>query len=61
MSKTLIQMFKTTIRANGEMVEANIISMFSFIFKDNIFEWGENFVQDHPNCNFEKLEQTFCK
>jgi hypothetical protein len=22
---------------------------------------GENFVQDHPNCTFEELEQTFCK
>jgi hypothetical protein len=29
--------------------------------KDNIFEWGENFVQDHPNCTFEELGQAFCK
>ncbi len=29
--------------------------------EDNIFEWGENFVQDHPNCTFEELEQAFCK
>jgi hypothetical protein len=24
-------------------------------------EWGKNFVQDHPNCIFEELEQAFCK
>jgi hypothetical protein len=29
--------------------------------RDNIFEWGEKFVQDHPNCSFEELEQAFCK
>jgi hypothetical protein len=34
---------------NGEIVEANIINLFGFIFKDNIFEWDENFAQDHPS------------
>ncbi len=42
-------------------MEVNIINLFGFIFKYNIFKWGENFVQDHPNFTFEKLEQTFCK
>jgi hypothetical protein len=42
-------------------VKVDIINLFSFIFKDNISEWGENFVQDHPNCTFEELEQAFCK
>jgi hypothetical protein len=32
-----------------------------FTLQENISKWGENFVQDHPNCNFEKLEQAFCK
>jgi hypothetical protein len=41
------------------MVEINIINLIGFILKDTIFEWGENFVQDHPNYIFEKLEQTF--
>jgi hypothetical protein len=27
----------------------------------NISAWGENFVQDHPNCTFDELEQAFCK
>jgi hypothetical protein len=42
-------------------VEADNINLFGFILKDIIFEWGENYVQDHPNCTFEKLERTFCK
>jgi hypothetical protein len=35
--------------------------MFSFTLKNNIFEWGENFVHDHPNYTFAKLEQYFYK
>ncbi len=34
--------------------------MFSFTLR-NILEWGENFVQDHPNYTFDELEQIFCK
>jgi hypothetical protein len=56
-----IIVFKKAIITNGEMVEANIINLFGFTFIDNIFEWGDNFVQDHPNCIFEELEQAFCK
>ncbi len=37
-------------------MEINIINLFGFIIIDNIFEWGENFVQNHPNCTFEELE-----
>jgi len=37
-------------------MEAYIINMFGFILKDNIFEWGENYIQDHPNYTFEELE-----
>jgi len=42
-------------------MEADIINLFGFILWDGISKWGENFVQDHPNCTFEELEQTFCK
>jgi hypothetical protein len=52
--------FKKAINANSEIVEFDIINLFSFTLKDNIFKWGENYVQDHPNCTFEELEQTFC-
>jgi hypothetical protein len=56
-----IRLFKKAIKANGEIVEVDIINMFGFILRDNIFEWDENYVQDHPNYTFEELEQTFCK
>ncbi len=56
-----IKVLKKAIKANGEIMEANIINMFGFILIDSIFEWGENYVQDHPNCTFEELEQEFCK
>ncbi len=42
-------------------MEVDIINLFGFTFKDNIYEWEENYVQDHPNFIFEELEQTFCK
>jgi hypothetical protein len=47
-----IKMFKKAIKTNGETMEANIINLFRFIFKNNIFEWGENYVQSHPNYSF---------
>jgi hypothetical protein len=42
-------------------VEVNINNLFSFTLRNNILEWGENFVQNHPNCTFEGLEQAFYK
>ncbi len=54
-------MIKKAIKANGEIVEVDIINLFGFAFRDNIFEWGEIFVQNHPNCTFENLEQAFYK
>jgi hypothetical protein len=56
-----IRVFKKAIKANGETMEINIINLFSFIHRDIIFEWGENYAQNHPNCTFEELEQAFCK
>jgi len=56
-----ITVFKKIIKANGEIMEVDIINLFGFILQDNILEWGENFVQDHHNCIFEELEQAFCK
>jgi hypothetical protein len=56
-----IIVFKKAIKTNGEMVEVDIMNMFGFTFKDSISEWGENYVQGHPNYIFEELEQAFCK
>jgi hypothetical protein len=49
------------IRANGKTMEVDIINLFGFTLRDNILEWGENFVQDHPNYTFDELEQAFYK
>jgi len=56
-----IKVFNKAIKANGEIVKVDIINMFSFTLKDSISKWGGNYVQDHPRCTFEELEQTFCK
>jgi hypothetical protein len=55
-SNVHIKVFKKAIKTNGETLEVDIINLFGFTIKDNIFEWGENYVQDHPNCTFEELE-----
>jgi hypothetical protein len=60
-SNVHIRVFKKPIKGNGEIVEANIINLFGFTLIDSICEHGKNYVQDHPNCIFEELEQAFCK
>jgi len=35
-----IKVFKKAIKANGEIVEVDIMNLFSFILKDSIFERG---------------------
>jgi hypothetical protein len=42
-------------------MEVDIINLFGFTLQNNILEWGENFIQDHPNCTFGELEQAFYK
>jgi hypothetical protein len=55
------RVFKKTIKVNGEIMEDDIINLFGFTLQNNILGWGKIFVQDHPNCTFEELEQVFCK
>jgi hypothetical protein len=43
-----IKLFKKAIRTNSEIVEVDIINLFGFTLRDNIFKGGENFVEDHP-------------
>jgi len=54
-----IRIFKKAIKANGKTMEVDIIILFGFTFRDNILNWGENYILDHPNCIFEELEQAF--
>jgi hypothetical protein len=39
-----IRVKKKTIKANGEIVEVNIINLFGFTLWDNISKWGEIFL-----------------
>jgi hypothetical protein len=38
------KIFKKKIKANGEIVEADIINLFGFTLQNNISKWGKNFV-----------------
>jgi hypothetical protein len=53
--------FRNVIYASGKWNNVDIINLFYLILCDDIFEWGENVVQSHPNCVFDKLEVTFYK
>ncbi len=56
-----IKVFKNAIRANGETMEVDIITLFGFTLWNNALKWAENFVQNHPKYTFDELEQTFNK
>jgi hypothetical protein len=56
-----IRILKKAIKTIGEMMKVDIINLFGFTLRDNISEWEENYVQDHPNFTFKELEQAFYK
>jgi hypothetical protein len=35
-----VKVFKKANKTNGEIMEVDIINLFGFILKNNIFEWG---------------------
>jgi hypothetical protein len=35
------------IKVFKKIIRANILNLFGFTLRDNISEWGQNFVQDH--------------
>jgi hypothetical protein len=45
-----VKFFKATVRVNGEIEDANIVNLFSFTFKDIMFDWCNNYMGDSPNC-----------
>jgi hypothetical protein len=56
-----IQMFKKAIKANGEIINLDIINLFEFTLK--VISLSGNFfiLQNHPHYTFINLEQFFCK
>jgi hypothetical protein len=66
MSKTLIQVLtleysKRPLKLMVKQWRLTSSNCLVLLFRDNIFEWGENYVQNHPNYTFEELEQAFYK
>jgi hypothetical protein len=45
-----VRVFKATIRANGETKDAKIVDLFSFTFKNIMFNWCNNYVGDYLDC-----------
>jgi hypothetical protein len=48
--------FRTTIHANCETKDENIVNMFIFTLHDIISKWSKNFLAKHSNYIFAKLE-----
>ncbi len=51
-----VQMFKTTIRANCEMEDEDIVNMFIIALHNIISLQNYNFFAKHFNCTFAKLK-----
>lgn len=56
-----VQVFKVTIKVNGEMVDEEIANLFKFTLRDNAFNWCNNYMWDNPNYKFANLEQALCR
>jgi len=50
-----VRVFKATIKANGETKDAKIINLFSFTFKDIVFDWCNNYMGDYLDCTSMEL------
>jgi hypothetical protein len=47
-----VRIFKATIRANGEIKDAKIVDLFSFTFKDILFDWCNNYTGEYLDLLF---------
>jgi hypothetical protein len=50
-----VEVFKTTIKANGETKDVKIVSMFSFTLKDTMSNWCNNYMGDYLECIFAEV------
>ncbi len=53
--------FKVIIKANGETKDVDIGNQFSFTFKDNVYDWCNNYMGDYQDCTFAELQLNFYK
>ena len=56
-----IRVFKKAIRANRETEDDEMINLFCYTLRDAVSEWGENFLNSYPGCNFEMITKALCK
>jgi hypothetical protein len=50
-----VQVFNVAIILNGETINEEIMNKFKFTFRDNVFNWCNNYMHDYPNCKFANL------
>ncbi len=56
-----VKVFKSAIRANTEIDDVEIVSLFNFTLEDIMFKWCNNYMGYYPDCIFAKLCLAFCK
>jgi hypothetical protein len=56
-----VKVFKVAIKANNETYDVEIVNMFSFTFRDIMFDWCNNYMGDYPDCTFVELQLVFYK
>jgi hypothetical protein len=56
-----VWVFRIIIKANGETENEDIVNMFIFTLCDTIVKWSYNFLIEHCNNIFAKLEHVFYK
>jgi hypothetical protein len=56
-----VRVFKVVIRINGETSDVEIVNLFSFILRDIMSNWCNNYMGDYLDSAFVELQLTFCK
>lgn len=54
-----IKVFKKANQTNGEIMEVDIINLFGFILRNNIFEWGWKFCSNSSEIHVWKIGEVF--
>jgi hypothetical protein len=47
-----VRVFKVAIIINGETKDVEIVNLFSFTFRDIVYDWCNNHMGDYPDCIF---------
>jgi len=50
-----VWLFIVVIKLNGEIINEEIMNKFNFTFRDNVFNWCNNYMHDYSKCKFANL------